>query len=63
MRALEVKGFLIDRLDLLLFLTRLDLYSCRFIGEEGVLKHGTELVRVLLERVKTHVIVDIQLRF
>ena len=44
MRALEVKGLLVDRLDLLLFLTRLDLYSCRFIGKEGVLKHGTELV-------------------
>ena len=44
MRALEIKGLLVDRLDLLLFLTGLDLYSCRFIGEEGVLKHGTELV-------------------
>ena len=44
MRALEVKGLLVDRLDLLLFLTRLDLHSCCFIGEEGVLKHGTELV-------------------
>ena len=46
-----------------MFLPCLDLDSSCLIGKERILEHGAEFIRILLERVETHVVVYVQFRF
>ena len=47
--ALDVLCRFKERFEAFSLLLRLNLDSCSFVGEEGVLKHGTEALLVLLQ--------------
>ena len=60
--ALNVSSSLIDGLNAFFLLAGLDFNCGSLICEERILEHRTKFIRVLLQRVEAHVIINVQFR-